>query len=192
MISGIRVFDTILSTKKNGDSVTRNSADFWRPFCAASGWKFNFERIHSLADIEYFFNLPIRENVIIFSGHGNHEDGFYLSNNEKIDGNHNFSINPKNRGKIIIFSSCLIGKNADLSARIKDFFGAKALFAYQHIMYDRFCFLNESILLTMIGRKLENGRLTFTQKNFEDFVEQTHFMKNMNKRGVKKHPLLMF
>lgn len=192
MITGIRVFDTILSKKRNGDSVTRNSADFWRPFCAASGWKFNFERIHSLADIEYFFSEEIPENIIIFSGHGHDEDGFYLSNNEKIDGTQNFFIHPKNHGKIIIFSSCLIGKSENLSNSIKTQFKAKALFAYQHIMHDRFCFLNESILLTMIDHKFEKGQLKFTKNNFGDFVEQTHFMKNMNQKGVKKHPLLMF
>jgi hypothetical protein len=192
MISGIRVFDTILSTKKNGDSVTRNSADFWRTFCVSSNWKFNFERAHSLADIEYFFSEPIKENVIIFNGHGNETDGFFLSNGDIIDGSHHFKINRKNYGKIIIFSSCLIGKNTKLSKGLKEFFGAKHLFSYQHIMEDRFCFLNESILLTMIDRTFENGRLTFTENNFSEFCLQTDFMKNMNKKGVKQHPLLMF
>ncbi|MCX7112179.1 MAG: hypothetical protein NTX45_19040 [Proteobacteria bacterium] len=192
MISGIRVLDTILSSDKNGDSVTRNSADFWRPFCSASGWKFNFERLHSLADVKYFFSIPIKENVIIFSGHGDETDGFYLSNGDKIDGNNNFKINQKNHGKIIIFSSCLIGKREELANGIKRFFGAKHLFAYQHIMEDRFCFLNESILLTMIDRKFENGQQKFTDNNFIDFTLETDFMKNMNKKGVKNHPLVMF
>lgn len=187
MISGIRVFDTILSKHRNGDSTIRNSADFWRPFCAASDWKFTSERVHSLADIEYFFSEPIKEDVIIFSGHGCKANGFILSNGEIINGVSNFKVNSKNHEKIIIFSSCLIGGNKKLAEEIKKFFGAKYLFAYQQIVEDRFCFLNESILLTMMDR---NTRLAFTENKFSSFQLQTHFMKNMNQSGVKNHPLL--
>jgi hypothetical protein len=189
MISGIRVFDTILSTNKNGDGVTRNSADFWKTFCAASGWKFNYERIHSLADVEYFFDNFIKEDVIIFSGHGCDSSGFVLSNGDVIDGSGGFLVNPKNHGKIIILSSCSIGKNKKLAGNIKTFFRAEYLFAYRHLMEDRFCFLNESILLTMIDK---NKRDTFTDVKFSEFQLQTNFMKNMNQRGVKNHPLLKF
>ncbi|MEC5211785.1 hypothetical protein RCH06_000318 [Polaromonas sp. CG_9.5] len=189
MISGIRVFDTILSTHKNGDSTIRNSADFWRTFCAASGWRFTYERVHSLADIEYFFKNYIEEDVIIFSGHVCKADGFILSNGEIINGTNNFIVNPKNHEKIIIFSSCFIGGNKKLAEKIKSFFGAKYLFAYQQIVEDRFCFLNESILLMMMNR---NNRTTFTENKFLNFQLQTDFMKNMNKSGVKNHPLLMF
>lgn len=189
MISGIRVFDTILSTHKNGDTAIRNAADFWRIFCAASGWEFTYERVHSLADIEYFFNQKIEEDVIIFSGHGCETDGFILSNEEVIDGRNTFTVDPENHGKTIIFSSCLIGKNRKLAEGIKSFFGAKYLFAYQQIVEDRFCFLNESILLMMMNR---NKRLTFTENKFLDFQLQTDFMKNMNQSSVKNHPLLMF
>ncbi len=33
MINGIRVFDTVLDDKNIKDTVSRNSADFWKPFC---------------------------------------------------------------------------------------------------------------------------------------------------------------
>lgn len=190
MIEGIRVFDTILSKGKGGDTVVRNAADYWRPFCAASGWAFNHERIHSLADIEYFFcKQTIKEDVIIFSGHGSDEDGFYLSNNERLDLNYRISVKEKNRKKIIIFSSCLIGNNRKLSIGLKGIFDAKILFSYRHVMYDTFCYLNESILLTMIN---DNANQNFTENNFRNFTKETGFMKNMNQKGVRTHPMKMF
>ncbi len=186
----IRVFDTILE-HHGADRTTRNSADFWRPFCAASNWEFNYERVHSLADIEFFFGKPIKENVIIFSGHGTAKDGFHLSNGEKIDGNNILKIHKNNSGKIIIFSSCLIGKDSKLIEKIKYLFSANAIFAYQHIMEDRFFFLNESILLTMMDKKFTKGK-NFTNTNFDEFIKKTIFMKNMNAAYVQEHPLLMF
>ena len=187
----IRVFDTILE-KKRGDSATRNSSDFWRPFCSASCWEFNYERVHSLRDIELFFSKHIKEEIIIFSGHGTDTDGFHLSNGEKIDGTQDFKKVAKNAGKTLIFSSCLIGSNLNRAVAIKQAFAASTLFAYQHVMEDRFCFLNEAILLTMLGHNLEKNRKKFSENDFIDFVVNTEFMKNMNQKGVKNHPLLMF
>ncbi|MNE69827.1 hypothetical protein D3C80_1655780 [compost metagenome] len=77
MFNGIRVFDTVLDGKNTRDMVSRNSADFWRPFCKSAGWSFNYERIHSLDDLKYFFSKKIKEDIIIFSGHGN-ENGFFF------------------------------------------------------------------------------------------------------------------
>lgn len=96
MSLSIRIFDTILSSDKAGDSASRNSADFWKAFCFSSGWSFNYERIHSLNDVEFFFcQTKIKEQVIIFSGHGDSQDGFRLSNDEVLDGNQNFEIPKK-------------------------------------------------------------------------------------------------
>jgi len=191
MTLSIRVFDTILH-KQKGDSATRNSADFWRPFCAASCWKFNYERVHSLQDVGFFFSKHIKEDVIIFSGHGTDKGGFHLSNGEMIDGTQDFTQVAKNAGKIVIFSSCLIGGDPKLAAALKNAFAAKNLFAYQHAMEDRFCFLNEAILLTMLGHHLEKGGKKFTDNHFLDFTIETDFMKNMNQKGVKNHPMVMF
>lgn len=122
MSLSIRIFDTILSSDKSGDSASRNSADFWKAFCLSSGWSFNYERVHSLSDIEFFFcQTKIKEQVVIFSGHGDFQNGLILSNNEVLDGNHNFVISTKNQNKIILFSSCSIGKNDKLSNQLKVF-----------------------------------------------------------------------
>lgn len=199
MSLSIKVFDTILSTEKSGDSTSRNSADFWKVYCFASGWGFNYERIHSLKDVEHFFcNTKIKEEVIIFSGHGYHkndetlDEGFHLSNDDLIDGNHDFEVSKKNYNKIVIFSSCLIGKNKKLSEQLKQFFNAQSLFAYRHEIQDRFCFLNESILLTLIDHVNEEKGKTFTENNFEKFQEQTSFMKTINKKHAKTHPMVMY
>ncbi|PSW44830.1 hypothetical protein C0W40_08010 [Photobacterium leiognathi subsp. mandapamensis] len=58
-------------------------------------------------------------------------------------------------------------------------------------MYDRFCFLNESILLTSIEHKFNRGRQSFTLNDFFDFQVETDFMKNMNGKYVKLHPMVM-
>lgn len=196
MITGVRVFDTILDGRNLKDTVGRNSSDFWRPFCKSAGWDFSAERVHSLADLEYFFSRKIKENVIIFSGHGN-ADGFHLSNGDVFDGGfssqyENIKFSAKNHGKIVIFSSCYIGKNLDLSYHLKNYFSAEMLFSYRHLMHDRFCFLNESILLTMIEHA-HSKKSRFTQDvDFRKFLEKTEFMKNMNEANVKTHPLVMY
>jgi hypothetical protein len=188
----IRVFDSILQ-KSRGNSAGRNASDFWRPFCDASGWKFNYERVHSLQDVEFFFSKKIKEEIIIFSGHGCDQDGFLLSNGDKIDGTQNFTKVAGNSGKIVIFSSCLIGGNKRLATSIKSSFAANTLFAYRHVIEDRFCFLNESILLTMLGHNLETERKkSFTRNDFDDFSKKTNFMKNINQKSVRTHPLVMF
>ena len=56
MLNGIRVFDTVLDGKHLKDTVSRNSADFWKPFCKSAGWEFSHERVNSLNDLEYFFS----------------------------------------------------------------------------------------------------------------------------------------
>ncbi|MGZ3745463.1 MAG: hypothetical protein ACXVBQ_16485 [Pseudobdellovibrionaceae bacterium] len=191
MSMNIKVFDTILTSDKSGDSVSRNSADFWKVFCFSSGWGFNYERIHSLEDIKYFFcDTKIKEDIVIFSGHGDDENGFHLSNGNVLTGDEDFEISKKNHDKIIIFSSCLIGKNKKLSENLRHFFYAQCLFAYRHKMEDRFCFLNESILVTLIDHI--NEKRIFTSADFKSFQDETAFMKNINKVNVKKHPMEMY
>jgi len=191
MFNGIRVFDTVLSSRNTKDTVSRNSADYWKVYCQASGWPFSHERLHSLADFEYFMSRKIKEDVIIFSGHGSDGEGFHFSNGDVFYGQDEIKIHAKNHGKIVIFSSCLIGKNKALSEALKDSFNAEALFAYRHEMLDKFCFLNESILLTSIEHQLERGK-SFTENSFIDFVVNTEFLKNMNEKGVKSHPMEMY
>lgn len=195
MINGVRVFDTILDSRNLKDTVGRNSADFWKPFCKSAGWKFSYERVHSLNDLEFFFNRKIKEDVIIFSGHGN-EDGFHLSNGEVLDPDFfgrckENAFTKKNHGKIIIFSTCLIGRNRALAADFKECFGAEMLFSYRHLMSDRFCFLNESVLLTMIEHCFDKKDRFTRDGDFKRFQDNTAFMKNMNEAYVKHHPMIM-
>lgn len=68
MFNGVRVFDTVLDGKNTRDMVSRNSADFWRPFCKSAGWSFNYERIHSLDDLKYFFQRKSKKTSLYFQG----------------------------------------------------------------------------------------------------------------------------
>jgi hypothetical protein len=196
MFNGIRVFDSILDGKKNKDTVSRNAADYWKAFCHSAGWDFSYERIHSLTDLEFFMSRKIKEDVIIFSGHGyagkENENGFHLSNKEVYCGQPEIIMPMKNHGKTVIFSSCLMGKNDLLAQTIKSALGADYLFAYKHLMYDRFCFLNESILLTTMEYISNKGKQSFTDNDFIDFQVNTEFLKNMNGKHVKSHSMLMF
>lgn len=187
---GVRVFDTILE-EKGADRTTRNSADFWRPFCAASGWDFSYERVHSLNDVDFFFSRPIKENIIIFSGHGSDSAGFHLSNDEVMDGTNQFAVHKKNFGKTIILSSCSIGKDPVLAANIKTSLNADNLFAYQHDVEDRFCFLFESMLLTMVEHRLQR-KTSFGSAQFEEFLNSTDFLKTINKPYAREHPMKFF
>ena len=193
--NGIRVFDTVLDSRKKKDTVGRNSADFYKSFCTASGWGFSHERVHSLSDLEFFLSRKVHEDVIVFSGHGD-ENGFHLSNgdvfNPSFESNLNVKLSSRNEGKIVIFASCLIGRNAELCMDFKDFFGAKSVFAYKHEVLDQYCFLYESILLSSIGYLWNEKNRSFNQSQFEEFKANTAFMKNMNRKGVKSHPLEMF
>jgi len=193
MINGVRVFDTVLDSQNLRDTVSRNSADFWRPLCKSANWDFSHERLHSFQDVEFFLSRKIKENVIVFSGHGL-RDGFHLTNGDLLDGHDMKPVPAKNHGKIVIFSSCLIGASEETALQLKDYLKADILFAYQYEMSDRYCFLYESILLSSIEhfKSKKNGEGSFTRKHFELFQEETMFMKNMNLKGVKKHPMLMF
>ncbi|MDK2126751.1 hypothetical protein [Parachitinimonas caeni] len=184
---GVRVFDTVLDTKRRRDTTTRNSADFWEVFCKAAGWSFGYERIHSLVDLTHFLGRGIHESFIIFSGHGN-EEGFFLTNGDKVDSDSIADMmSPRNENKSIIFSSCLMGKDDEHCEALRVALKAKHLFSYRHSMQDRFCFLFESILLTLIEQNQNFGR-----KEFEEFQAKTSFMTRINKAYVRSHPMKMY
>ena len=148
---GVRVFDTILSDN-GGNTTSRRSHAYWKEFCGASEWYFNYERIHSKSDLKYFFaseEYPITEQIIIFNGHGL-DTGFSLSNGDVISKPGDFEVFGSNRKKILIFSSCLIGKNKALALGLKELFDAEAVFAYTEKVSDGFCYLVESYLLTLL------------------------------------------
>jgi hypothetical protein len=193
--NGIRVFDTVLDTRRKKDTVGRNSSDFYKSFCSVSNWGFSHERIHSLSDMKYFLSRKIHEDVIVFSGHGN-EDGFSLTNGDVFNpdtaAEDGIKLKPANQGKIIIFASCLIGKNVELCYSFREFFNAKHIFAYKHEVLDKYCFLYESILLSTIDYLWNEKNKAFTLTQFDEYQKNTAFMKNMNMKNVKTHPLVMF
>lgn len=182
----VRVFDTILDSNKRKDTVSRGGSLYWKEFCNASGWGFSHERVHSSVDFNFFLSKKIHEDVIIINSHGS-DEGIWVSNGDVIVPDDVVELNEKNHGKIWIFSSCLIGSNPKLCDGFLSKFNAKKLFAYLHVMEDRFCYLNESILLTLMQEKSSFGK-----RDFESFQENTAFMKNLNAKGVKKHPMVMF
>jgi hypothetical protein len=193
MINGIKVFDTVLSHRNLNDTTSRNASDYWKPFAQAADWSFSFERLHSLADFDFFINRKIKENVVIFSGHGHQNDGFGFSNGELLNlaSLEKLKFPEKNKGKTIIFSSCLIAKNIELCRELKDFFSANSLFAYRHTIKDQYAFLFESLLLSemeMVYLKTQK----FTENNFIDYQVKTDHIKNYNQGFVKNHPMLMF
>lgn len=190
MSFGVRVFDTVLDRKNIRDTSSRNSADFWKTFCLASNWRFSYERVHSLTDLSYFLNRKINESVIIFSGHGN-IDGWHMTNGDVLNENNISGIHDGNTGKDIIFSSCLMAKNDELCKSLKTGLGAKRLFAYRKEMSDKDCFLNESILLTFIAKKLGQNQ-NFTEGDFLTFRKNTNFMKTLSEHNARVHPMEMY
>lgn len=181
---GVRVFDTVLETRK-GDSVSRNASDYWDSFCRASNWKFTSERIHSLQDLEHFFTkVDIAEPVVIFSGHGTGRKGFGMTNGDCYAGQP-FSrpIKPKNEGKIIILSACEIGWNRALCSQIKQNLAAQAVLAYQHVMFDNTCFLIESHFLTLIE---DDSRTVAIQNAYATTKTSTDSIRKVNRAYLKK------
>ena len=104
----IRVFDTVLNGRHRS-STDRNYAEVWKAFAQMSGWKCYHERMHSLSDAEFFLGRAIREEVIVFSGHGCSTDGFLLSNGDWMtpDSVRECAPQPKTKDKIVILSVCL-------------------------------------------------------------------------------------
>ena len=187
---GVRVFDTVLSSKNIVDSVSRNSSAFWREFCYASAWDFSYERVHSIADLKHLLGRVIKENIMIFSGHGS-PDAWHLTNGEELTPKtaKEIRVHPKNFGKTIIFSSCYMAKNTKQCQEFRDVFRARELLTYYELMYDQYCFLNESILLTLMHK---NKNRAISQFDFVKFKSLTDFMKTLNKKGAKRHPMEIF
>ena len=85
-----------------------------------------------------------------------------------------------------------MGKNDDLMDDIYALFSPMAVFAYTDVIHDKYCFLYESILLTMLEHKYVKGTSRISQEFFWDFQDETMFMKNMNKKFVNNHPMEFF
>ncbi len=81
---GVFVLDTQLD---KGWRSKRQGARFWEEYCYHAGWSFAYERVHSLADLNYVLGeRTIGEDVLLFNGHGCSSGGWTLSNREHISG----------------------------------------------------------------------------------------------------------
>jgi hypothetical protein len=179
---GVFVLDTQLDKQWTS---RRRGAVFWEEYCSHAGWRFAYERVHSLDDLRYILgNRVIQEHVLIFNGHGHRADGWQLSNGEKLDGNTSLKIHPKNRHKLIIFSSCEIGANARVCQALRQLFMAKAVIGYSSSVDDDFCFLVEPALLQLVAN---------TEKSPADAValvaRQLDPWKFINKKGATMFPM---
>lgn len=152
---GVFVLDTQLD---KGWRSRRQGARFWEEYCYhadSPSWDFGYERIHSLADLAYVLERrTIREHVLIFNGHGSTTKGWHLSNGDCFwpgaVGMDRLRVNEKNRHKVVLFSACDLGKNAELMKWYRKTLGADAVVAYAGNMMDGICFLVEAALLQLI------------------------------------------
>jgi len=184
---GIFVFDTALD---DTDTTFRQSAVFWKEFCDASGWSFQYERVHSISDLKYFLEERlIDQSVLLFNGHGSKDLGWKLSNGELLnDQIIDFKPNNFNRNKLVIFSACEIGNNARLMQGLKNLFCAEALFAYNCSVYENVCFLIESLLLTYINDDYKAGKLV---EHYAAVCAGTDRLKTINRDNARIHPLVI-
>lgn len=164
---GLFVFDTRLDSNHRS---RRHSATYWKEFCNSGSWRVATERVHSLKDLCYFLRRPINEPVLLFNGHGREDRGWKLTNGECFaphaieggccprGGRHTFcepllELHPRNRGKIILFSSCDIGKRRQLCEQIRRCLAAKAVIAYAAETTDQLSFVVESCLLYLLEQR---------------------------------------
>ena len=85
-----------------------------------------------------------------------------------------------------------MGKNDNLMWDIFDLFKPLAVIAYTDTIHDKYCFLYESILLSIIEFRYQKSSKSDIEKIFEDFQDETMFMKNMNKKYSKSHPMQIY
>lgn len=161
---GLFVFDTRFDSNHRS---RRHSATYWKEFCNSGNWRVATERVHSLKDLCYFLRRPISEPVLMFNGHGREDKGWKLTNGDCFaphemeggicprGGRHTncepmLDLHPRNRGKIIVFSSCDIGKRRQLCEQIRRCLSAKAVIAYAAETTDQLSFVVESCLMYLL------------------------------------------
>src|ERR1700730_1683376 len=109
---GISVLETHLD---KGWRSRRQAARFWEEYCQSANWTFAWERVHSLADLNYVLgDRTIDEYVLLFNGHGSSSEGWHLSNGDRFNLDSALKVNDKNKHKVVMFSSCDIGLNEKL------------------------------------------------------------------------------
>jgi len=152
---GVFVLDTYLDRSLYSE---RQAADFWQSYCQAAEWSYGYERVHSLADLQYFLGRRrIREEVIVLSGHGHRDRGFKLTNGERIDVNTQLLVHPSNRHKVYLLSACQLGANSELCLTLLQKLSARAVVAYSRDIRDDHCFIAEPYLLQLMASQVEVG-----------------------------------
>ncbi len=145
---GLFVFDTRLDRALGSQ---RQAGGFWQTYCDCAGWSWGAERVHSLADIRYFLGRTIPGDVLIFSGHGHEKRGFRLSNGEALDGRQPIEVAPANHDKVVLFSSCQLGRSEKMVQRLMDQLKARALIGYSTDVLDDMAFVAEPMLLQLLA-----------------------------------------
>jgi hypothetical protein len=182
---GVFVLDTQLDRRWRH---RRESARFWEEYCRHAEWKFGFERVHSLGDLEYFFfKRQIPYPVVILSGHGDGDTGWEMTNGDMLNIEADFRVAEKNKGKVLLLSACGIGKNARLCRHLKEVFGARAIIAYTNDVNDDICFLVEPALMQLLFETSHNP-----SKCVEIVREAFEPWKNINVARAKKFPLVCY
>lgn len=182
---GIMVFDTRLD---RGFRSKRQAAHFFEEYALHAGWSFASERIHNIESLQYFMQKrKLPEEIIIFSGHGNETTGFSFCDGPMLNDDTS-DIEPRkdNWGKILIFSSCLLGSNESLCMGLLKKFKAKALITYRTTMFDQYCFLAEIFLLQMLAHNAP------PEKAVENVKDALKPMKNFIQKGIRSFPMVCF
>ncbi|KAF0154820.1 MAG: Uncharacterized protein FD159_2432 [Syntrophaceae bacterium] len=181
---GIMVFDTRLDS---GFRSKRQTAHFFEEYAYHAHWGFAAERIHNIESLKYFMEKrQIPGEIIIFSGHGHEKAGFSFCDGPMLNEETVIAPRKDNYGKILIFSSCLLGSNANLCMGLLEKFKAKALITYKTEMFDQYCFLAETFLLQILAHNEP-------PKHAVDLVNKAlKPMKNYVQKSIKTFPMVCF
>jgi len=180
---GIFVFDTRLDRSLTSQ---RQAGRFWEEYCECAGWSWGAERVHSLADLRYFLGRTIPGDVLIFSGHGHEERGFRLSNGEALDGRQSLEINPANHDKVVLFSSCQLGRSEKMAHRLREALHARALIGYSTDVLDDIAFVAEPLLLQLLASGKSPKVAT------ETVAAALDPWKTLNRPGARRFPLVCY
>lgn len=137
----------------------RNSIDFMKSFFKTQDdIEFESETIHSKVDlIKFLVGAKKYKNLIAthISAHGigsKNKCSLIFTNNEEIDltKTENQKIFQDLDSRILFFSCCHIGKNADVMTKILKLSKADAIFSYSDIVHDDQTFLIESMFYHLL------------------------------------------
>jgi hypothetical protein len=180
---GLFVFDTRLDRSLSSQ---RQAGHFWQAYCDCAGWSWGAERVHSLADLRYFLGRAIPGDVLVFSGHGHDSRGFRLSNGEALDGRQPLEINPANHDKVVLFSSCRLGRSEKLASRLMESLHARALIGYSTDVLDDMTFVAEPMLLQLLAAGRSPRVAT------EMVAAALDPWKTLNQRRARRFPLVCY